>query len=133
MHLGIFKLRSTRQTQIFASTHARGPCLSPNGHATVNLVQNMVQVQQESMIAVALIINHTGFLLFFSLFSFVLFVKFRLSKCWDRNPSDDVTCSSIAADMRRDYPGQCLIENYSAQRTFLTMKDSGFTISSPKV
>ena len=131
MHLGIFKLRSTRQTQIFVSTHARGPCLSPNGHATANLVQNMVQVQQESMIAVALIINHTGY--FFFVFSLFLFVNFRLSKCWDRNPSDDVTCSSIAADMKRDYPGQCLIENYSAQRTFLTMKDSTFTISSPKV
>ena len=78
MHLGIFKLRSTRQTQIFVSTHARGPCLSPNGHATVNLVQNMVQVQQESMIAVALIINHTGFLLFFSLFFMCFIFKIQV-------------------------------------------------------
>ena len=35
--------------------------------------------------------------------------------------------------MAKDYPGQCLIENFDPLKTFLSIKDSGFTIKSPMV
>ena len=37
----------------------------------------------------------------------------RFNVCYDHDLADDITCSSVAADMKRDYPLSCLISEYT--------------------